>query len=433
MDDQLDGFIFYHIIGVAVCVIISAFFSGTETALTALSNAKADELLEKYRFISGMLRKWIEKPGIILSTILIGNNLVNILGSILAGKIANHYLHNYADAVAVGGMTFVVLIVGEITPKTYAKLNPARFVIPALIFLRVFYILFYPVALVLSNFARIMVRVLGGKYSSEGVIITQSEIEYQIRKGQSLGVFETEDQGEMLESVVEFKDTIVREIMIPRTDAHFMSIDTTLDEAIDLVTEWGHSRIPVYEETVDDVQGVLYAKDTLKLLRDGAEMSQDIGGVIRKPVLFVPETQKISDTLDIMQARRTHIAVVVDEYGGTAGIITLEDILEEIVGEIMDEDDREEYRIDSVNNIVSVDAHIPIADLEDKLDIEIPEHSDYTSLGGFIIHHTGSVPSSGYSMEYGDYRFKVLESDEKHIIRVEIRKSEQREDEEDRG
>lgn len=414
--------VLYESIGVIFCVFMSAFFSGTETALTALSKSRLNALVEENRLYSFILRTWLKKPGFVLSTILIGNNLVNILGSVLAGKIANFYLKDYADAVAVALMTFAVLIIGEVTPKTYAKLNPETFISRFLIFLSVFNFIFYPLSTLFSHFARFMVTAVGGPDATKEDSITQNDVEYFIKEGSRLGVFEGDTQAELLSSVLEFKETTVREIMIPRTDAHFMSDDTTIDEALQMVSDWGHSRVPVYSETPDDVKGVLYSKDLVSLLKqDEIDLSKSISSLMRNSLMFVPETQKINETLKVMQSQRNHLAIVVDEFGGTSGIITLEDILEELVGDILDEDDKDENMIHkNIDNFV-VDAHIPISDLDDELGIILPEDPDYTSLGGFITHHAGEVPQTGYEMDYGNYHFKILESDAKHIVRVEIR------------
>ncbi len=414
-----------EIAGVVICLIFSAFFSTTETALTALSDSKIHHILEKHPYAAALLRKWMVKPSLILSTILIGNNLVNILASVLGATIAHHYLGSWADAAAVGIMTFIILIFGEITPKTYAKLNAEKVVVPALFILRLFDLLFSPLAIILSKFARLLVRLMGGKDSGhEGLNITEREIEYLIRKGSEHGVFEKEEQGELLSSVVEFRETLVGEIMIPRTDAHFLETTDTIGDAMKKISEWGHSRIPVYDESIDNVKGILLAKSLVaQFTKGGVDLNQPIAPYLRKPVLFAPESQKINETLKTMQSKRTHMAVVVDEFGGTSGIITLEDILEELVGDIKDEVDKEEDQITKLkDNVISVDAHISIYDLEEEIDIKMPEDGEYNSLGGFITAQAGFVPAKGYKFEYQGFLFRVAESDDRHVTRVEIRK-----------
>jgi len=420
----LESFPTSELSGVVICIILSAYFSGTETALTALSNAESEKLAKKWKFISPIIKKWNSNPALVLSTILIGNNIVNILGALLSGKIAYHFLSGYqtgvADAVAVGVMTVMVLIFGEVTPKTFAKINPGRWVVPALIFLRMFQWILVPFSHVLSKFAQMVVKLMGGEIQTTG--LTQTDIEHLIRLGNHQGVFEEVEQGELLTSVLEFKYTMVKEIMLPRTDTHFLDSETTLEEALDKIEQWGHSRVPVFGESVDDIIGILYVKDLVGLIKKDIDLAKTIGNLVRTNVSFVPETQKINETLKTMQVGGTHMAIVVDEFGGTAGIITLEDIIEELVGDIRDEDDKEEDYIVKINDDeIMVDAHISISDLEEELDISIPDDGEYNSLGGFIISESGNVPPEGFVMNYRNFEFTVVESNERHIVKIKIK------------
>jgi len=428
----LESFPAIELVGVCVCIIMSAYFSGTETALTALSEIRAAALEKKWSFIAPALKKWNHNPGLILSSLLIGNNIFNILGALLAGKISYHFLSSYpspvADISAVAVMTIFVLIFGEVTPKTFAKINPEKWVVPALVIFRLFEWLILPFSYILSGFALFTVKIMGG--NNTGNSLTQTDIEYWIEKGHDQGVFEQEEQGELLSSVLEFKHTMVKEIMTPRTDTHFLEIDTSIGEALEKVNEWGHSRIPVFEDSVDDIKGILYVKDMVSLVLKGSDiLKENIGSIIRTGIFYVPETQKINETLKMMQAGGTHMAIVVDEFGGTAGIITLEDIIEELVGDIRDEDDKDEDQIIMLkDDVILVDSHISISDLEEELDIVIPDDGEYNSLGGFIVNEAGQVPPEGYILRYNGYEFKVVESNEKHIVKVEIRNLKQEDD-----
>ncbi|MBP5406982.1 HlyC/CorC family transporter [bacterium] len=421
----MDAFPLFEVTGVIVCILLSAYFSGTETALTALSEAKSEIMEDKYPFIAPVLKKWKKNPGLILSSLLVGNNVVNIFGALLAGKTASFALASYgqavADVAAVAGMTLFVLIFGEVTPKTFAKLMPERWLFPTLIVFRIFEWILMPFAIVLSKFASAVVKFMGGE--SEYSEMTQNEIEYMIQKGSDRGVFEQEEQGELLTSVIEFKDTLVKEIMTPRTDSNFLEVDTTIAQAMEKIEEWGHSRIPVYEDSVDNIKGILYVKDLAMLItKDKSVLDDKIITVARPGVFYVPETQKIHDTLAKMRAEGNHLGIVVDEFGGTSGIITLEDVLEELVGDIRDENDKDEKQFEKIEeNVILVDAHITISDLEEELDIKIPDDGEYTSLGGFIVSEAGEVPRTGFVMNYENYEFKVVESNEKNILKVEIR------------
>ncbi len=421
----MESFPAYELVGVVLCIILSAYFSGTETALTALSKVESEKLSEKWKFIAPVLKKWDSNPGLVLSSILIGNNVVNILGALLTGKVSYHFLSQYgvgiADIAAVAAMTGFVLIFGEISPKTFAKINPKKWVVPALFFLRSFQWILLPFSYILSKFAQSIVKLMGGEVKNTG--LTQTDIEHLIRLGNNEGIFEEEDQGELLTSVLEFKYTMVKEVMLPRTDSHFLDAETTLKEALLKIEEWGHSRVPVFGESVDDITGILYVKDLVGLVgKPDTDLSKNIANLVRTPVFFVPETQKINETLKAMQKSCTHMAVVVDEFGGTAGIITLEDIIEELVGDIRDEDDKEEDYIIKLNDSeILVDAHISISDLEEELDISIPDEGEYNSLGGFIINEVGNVPPEGFILNYNNYEFTVIESDERHIARIRIK------------
>ena len=423
----MESFPTIELVGVVVCIMMSAYFSGTETALTALSEIKTSVMGERYPFIQPVFKKWAENPGLILSSILIGNNIVNIFGTLLGGNITYKLMSEYnpaiADLTAGISMTILILIFGEVTPKTFAKVNPDKVIVPALFIFRMIEWILLPFSYILSKFAHGVVRLMGGQKGQSG--LTQTDIEYLIEKGNNQGVFEQEEQGELLSSVIEFKNTLVKEIMTPRTDTNFLETDTTIREALEKVEEWGNSRIPVFEDSVDNIKGLLYVKDMVALVaKDNVNTQDSIASIIRNSVFYVPETQKINDTLKKMQKDGTHMAIVVDEFGGTAGIITLEDIIEELVGDIKDEDDIEDddQIVMLKDNVILVDAHITISDLEEELDISIPDDGEFNSLGGFIINEAGMVPAEGFVMTYNGYEFKVVESNEKHIVKVEIRK-----------
>jgi len=410
------------IIGIALCIVLSAFFSGTETALTALSASRTQQLLDQGDRWNRVLRIWLEHSNRTLTTLLVGNNLVNILGSVLAGRVAHFYLQSYADAAAVAAMTLLVLMLGEVTPKTYAKHNPERVAVPAMHLVRFFIILFYPLAWFMARLGSGMVRLVGGKTSAEGPPVTEGEIQYMIELGQREGVFQEEARGDLLKSALEFSEIIVKEVMIPRTEAHFLQVDTTLDEALAKVTEWGHSRVPVYGLNRDEVVGTLYVKDLLQVTcARPLPREATIEKHIRRKLLLVPETQRISETLRRMRRKRMHLGIVLDEFGGTSGLVTIEDIIEEIVGEIRDEFDREEEPLRQISEgRFVVDASMSIFDLGEELDVVFPDDGDYESVGGFLTAKLGRVPEEGAELRFGGLQLRVVEADERHVIRVEI-------------
>ena len=415
-----------EIIGLGICLVFSGFFSGTETALTALSQSRCQQVIDEGDRWAPVLKRWIAHPNRILTTLLVGNNLVNILGSILAYRVSAHFLEGtalikYVDPIAVAAMTLVVLVFGEVTPKTYAKHNPERVAIPAMYLVRLFEVAFFPLAIVLARFGRVLVRFFGGKDAAEGPSVTEGEIEYMIELGQKEGAFEEAAQGTLMASALEFKETIAKEVMIPRTHVHFLQMDTPVQQALEKVIAWGHSRVPVYGESLDHVVGVLYAKDLLQMTHFAPLSKQSLRRVVRRSLLFVPETQRISDTLQEMRFRRLHLGIVVDEFGGTAGLVTIEDILEELVGEIRDEYDKEEEPLRQLDEGTWIaNAQISLNDLGEMLGVEFPDNGEYESLGGLIVNELGKVPERGAEVQIEGLSMTVTAGDERRVTRVQI-------------
>jgi putative hemolysin len=260
--------------------------------------------------------------------------------------------------------------------------------------------------------------------AAEAPPVTEDEIEFHIRLGHDQEVFEEKEHGELLLSAMEFNETQVREVMVPRTDVFGLDVNTPLAEAAEAAIERGHSRIPVYRDGLDSIVGLLYAKDLLRYLNvPHDETLSSLEPIVRKTTFFAPETQKISDLLTEMRQRGQHMAIVVDEFGGTAGLITLEDIIEELVGEIRDEFDSDEAMLRAVDDDTwLVDARLTIHDLLDATGIEIPDTGDYESVGGYVIAVYGSIPPKGAVVEANGLTFTVLASDARHVQRLELRR-----------
>ncbi len=415
--------VIWESIGILICLIGSAFFSSSETALTSLSGPQTQKMVEDGA--SRSLKLWLDHPIKVLTAILIGNNIFNITASALATDLANRLLEgtsaaDWAIPVAVGVMTFLLLTFGEITPKAIAKRMYKQLAAPMMILLQVPYALFYPFTLIFSQMTRRIMTWLGNDPSQRAPFVTAEEIEYMIDLGSREGTF-SEDRERMLRSVFEFNDTMIREIMVPRTDAVFISEDMALDEIVDLLIQCGHSRLPVYEETVDNIIGIFYAKDLIKIVGHAKEAEAfDIRAFLHKP-FFVPESKRIADLFAEFQRQRIHMAIVVDEFGGTDGLITLEDIVEEFFGEIQDEYDIEpEQLIPISEDVLRADARVPIYEIEEYFDVDLPEEKDYETLGGFLMSQSGTVPESGEEILWKNLVFRVLDADEKKVISVEI-------------
>jgi CBS domain containing-hemolysin-like protein len=411
-----------EIIGIAACLVASAFFSGSETALTRITPSRATTLIETEPGKFGILKIWLASRKRILAAMLVGNNLVNILCSILAYQVAVRYLPHYAEAISVFGLTLVILVFAEVTPKSLALHHAERAAVPLLRVVWLFDKLLLPLSYPLSRIPGLIL----GQSSAEldEPIVTEDEIEFQIRRGLDQSVFEEQEQGELLMSAVEFSDIMVKEVMIPRTDIFGLERQTPLETAVEQVIERGHSRIPVYDNDLDHIVGLLYAKDLLRYIhRRGSDPKTAITGMVRGAPLFVPETQKIHALLGDMRRLGLHMAMVVDEFGGTAGLVTLEDVIEELVGEIRDEFDLEEAMIRELEEgRWLVDARVSLSDFEDQTGIALPDTGDYESVGGFVIAEHGRIPRKGRTITAPGIELKVLESDARHVKRIEARR-----------
>jgi magnesium and cobalt exporter, CNNM family len=409
-----------EIVGILACLVASAFFSGSETALTSIAETRARHLMESEPGRFGVLSFWLDNKPRILAVLLVGNNLVNILCSVLAYRLAVIFLPDIAEAVSVFGLTIVVLVFAEITPKSLALHFAEQVVVPVLRIVWIVDKILWLVAAPLARIPELILRSSGGIDS--GPVVTEGEIEYQIRLGHDRAVFEEKEQGDLLMSAVEFSEITVKEVMVPRTDIIGLDADTLLTEAVDAVTRSGHSRIPVFRDDLDHIIGLLHAKDLLRSLKDGE--TKDIEKfieIVRKPLLYAPETQKISELLTRMRRRGQHMAIVVDEFGGTSGLITLEDIIEELVGEIRDEFDTAEAQIQRIDDKSwIVDARVSIHDFKDSTGIELPDTGGYESLGGYVVAAHGNIPGVGTAIENQDVRMRVLDSNARCVERLEV-------------
>ncbi|MGC3998389.1 MAG: hemolysin family protein [Anaeromyxobacter sp.] len=418
-----------------VFTIASAFCSGTETALTALGDARARQLRDAGGRRARLLTLWVDHPERVLSTLLIGNTLVNVGAGALAAAmgtdmaLAAGWSEATAVATATAVTTAVILFFGEIIPKTVGKRHPVRVAVAVIPVVQAVTLLLWPVTVAVTHVSGWFVGRFGGKQASPAV--TSEEIEYLIEMGTREGVLD-EVKEELLNSVLEFADRVAREIMVPRT--RMVAIDRALSPAalLKIITENPFSRMPVYEGSIDNVTGILLVRELLPEVVAGRPVVLDRHV---KPAFFVPEGMKVSRLLKEMQRRRTHLAIVVDEFGGTSGLVTLEDAIEEIVGEIQDEADVEAAPIKAVpGGAWLADAAVPLHDLEaylnERLDEAAPEgtpaaevhfpEGDFETLGGFVTATAGRVPAVGELLTWDGLTFTVRAGDERRVTRVEI-------------
>lgn len=325
------------LLAIIICLMLSGFFSASETALTSLSHAKTHQILEEKNRLATTLRLWLKKPNHVLTTILVCNNLVNTLGAVLATVLTQKAFGSYAIGIATGVVTLALLLFGEITPKIFAKHNAEQIAPVCMAILAPMYFITLPVVHVLSWCGTLLIKLTGSDPSSKHPVATQEDIDFLIRLGHKEGVLRGKE-GKILDNVVQFRDTLVRDAMIPRPKMQCLNKDATLQTVIRAIQHNGHSRCPVYDNNLNQIIGVFYTKDLIRVLakdRDAFSLTDYI-----RPALFVPEMMQMGVLLREFQQGKAHLAIVVDKSGATTGIISLEDVLQEIVGHIHDDYDK---------------------------------------------------------------------------------------------
>lgn len=414
---------YQNILLLVVLIILSGFFSASETALTSFRSIHLEKFEDgKNHKKVELLKKWLKNPNEMLTGLLVGNNIVNILASSIATVVTINVLGGTSSssiAVATIGMTIIILIFGEITPKIIAKNQSVKIAGIVVTIIYYFAVILKPIIKILMMISKFIGRLLGIEIRDEGLMITEEDIISFVNVGEAEGIIEEEEK-EMIHSIVGFGETTAKEVMTPRTSMFALEGERTLDEVWDEIIEKGFSRIPVYEDTIDNIIGVLYVKDVLGIIKDG-KTDIPIKNFVRSGY-FVPETKSIIEILQEFRSMKVHIALVLDEYGGIVGIVTIEDLIEEITGEIRDEYDTEEEEfIHKVGeNSYEVDGMIDIETLDKELEIGLPESEDYESLGGLIVTELGKVATVGDEIEIDNVKLKVLEVDKMRVSKVLI-------------
>jgi putative hemolysin len=411
-------------LAIVILVVLSALYSGMETALLSLSEVRLRARVKDGEKLPRMLVRWLEKPNLVLATLLIGNNVMNITASALATDMTRRLLEGSPYAgwgipIAVGAMTLLILIFGEVAPKTFAKHHPERYLV-SLPLLAFTYSFCLPGTRLLVFMTQWVVETMGGELDSEKSLVTEEHIEELVRLGSAEGSIDPEAT-ELLTGVLELDEKVAREIMVPRTEVHAMSQDASLADVIAEIDDSGFSRYPVYRESIDNVVGVLYMKDLLKVVLTGASDAIRLDQVMRAPMIY-PENIPVQDLLLAMKRERMHLAIIASEYGGVAGIVTLEDIVEEVFGDIYDEHDTDQVPIRSLSDEHwLVEGVVTISDLEDELGVDLPADEDYETVAGLLMKAAGRVPRKGFMHEMAGFSFEVLRTDATHIIEVAVR------------
>jgi CBS domain containing-hemolysin-like protein len=407
-----------ELVTLAVLIGLSGFFSGLEVALVGVRKSKVIQLFNEKEKGSKALHKLKTNPSWMMSSVNLGNNLVNVGSSALATSVAIRLFGNDGLGIAVGVMTFLILVFGEITPKTYCNANATKIALRYAPVLLVFSYVFYPVVKFFEVITRGVVRLTGSSYAPPP--ITEEEIKGVIDQGLAEKALEKEEM-ELVHGALKFDDTVIRSVMTPRTKMFSLNSKMLLFEALPQINQKGFSRIPIYGENRDDVVGFIHVRDVLKELEKDNKMSS-LGQIARKPV-FASQEKMVSSLLQEMKGRKTHMAIVVDEHGGVEGLVTLEDLLEEIVGEIEDETDLTRKigyeRIDHDTIITNGDMDIDV--INEIFKTKIPDGDDYASLNGLLHEKLQDIPQEGDKVEIDDLRI-IVEKVSKNVpqkIRIE--------------
>ncbi|MCH5296638.1 MAG: HlyC/CorC family transporter [Ruminococcus sp.] len=408
------------IMGVVIIILVflSAFFSATETAFSFVNKIRIQQKMENGSAKAKTTLYVINNFDNALTTILICNNIVNLSCSSIATVLCLHLFGDIGSAIATGATTLLVLTFGEVMPKCLAKEHCDSFSMSTAGFLRALMFILAPIVFIFMRLRNLAIKIAGS--SGDTPSVTENELKYIVESIEEEGVLE-ESESEMVRSALDFDEKIAEEILTPRVDVTFISTDDTQDKIKEIIIENRYSRIPVYEGTVDNIVGVLHTRDYLEALADGK--APDVREIIAPPY-FVFKTQKLSKILSAFKRTKMHIAIVTDEYGGTLGIVTMEDLLEEIVGEIWDEDEEIEhnyYKIGKgeflVNGDMEFDDLLGLYDLDEN-SIE----SDSVTVGGFILEHAGTIPHKRESIDVDGFKFTVMEVKNQRIIRVVVKK-----------
>ena len=409
------------LIAMLVLILLAAYFAACETALLRVSRIRVRYLVEKKVKKADKLEKLIENPDFFYPTVLLLVTAVQLTAASLATWLTIRLTHNTGLGVAIGTViiTALMFIFGELVPKSAASHNSEGMALwvtrPVTLLSRIF----SPLTWLLELIARGVLMLFGRKIDiNEGIITEEGEIKALVSFAEEQDVIEEEEK-EMVHSVFEFSDTLAREVMVPRPDMVTLPADSSMKEALVMVTEYGHSRIPVYEGELDNIAGVLYAKDLMAHLLEG-KLDHPIKDILRKAII-IPETKVLSELLNDLKKRKVHISIVVDEYGTVVGLVTIEDLLEEIVGEIFDEYDLEVSLVEKIaDRHFRVDARMNLEDLYEILQVDIPRPADVDSVGGLVLKVLGHLPIAGETFVYNGISVKVEKLRNNRITKVAL-------------
>ncbi|HTI29288.1 MAG TPA: hemolysin family protein [Methylomirabilota bacterium] len=426
---------------VLALILVGGFFAASEISLITVKRHRLSQLVGEGSRAARVAQRLTEDPSRFLATIQIALTFLGFLASAFgavsfSGSLADlvrliplTFIRESASQISFVLVTLLIalasIIIGELVPKTLALAFPDRFAIFVARPIGWFDRALRPIVWFVSTVSNVLVRALGGKDRPQAGYLSTEELKMLVETGSEQGGIE-EDEKEMIHGVIELAETKVHQVMVPRIGIRAVEVHDPVDEVLDMIVRAGHSRVPVYEDNLDNIVGILYAKDLLPFLRPGAAPSSEIDiRALARPAAYVPETKPVDELLHEMRVDKRHIAIVVDEYGGTAGLITMEDVVEEIVGEIQDEYDKEESLVESLDEddriAFRVDGRVSMDDLRDLFELDDTEEDDedeYDTVGGFIVHRVGRIPLPGAVVPFRDVTLTVETAEPRRIGKV---------------
>ena len=415
---------FINVVVVALLILTGGFFAASEIALITVKAHRLRQLADEGNGAARTAQRLTADPSRFLATIQIAITILGFLAGATGAAAFSDGLGDLleplplvggatADTVAFVVMTIIIalasIIVGELVPKTLALSFPERLALFVARPIGLLDRLLTPIVWFVSTVSKVLVRLMGGKERPQAGYLSTEELKVLVESSTEQGEFEEEEK-EMIHGVIELGDKKVHEVMVPRIGIRAVNVDDPFDEVLDMIVRAGHSRLPVFDESLDNIVGILYAKDLLPYLKQNGRPPQpiDVRSLVRTPV-YVPESKAVDELLHEMQNAKRHIAIVVDEYGGTAGLVTMEDVVEEIVGEIQDEYDTEEAMVEPMESddelVFRLDGRVSMDDLRDLFELsddDEPDEEAYDTVGGFVVHRVGRIPLPGAEIPFRD-------------------------------
>jgi CBS domain containing-hemolysin-like protein len=404
-------------IAILFLIALSAFFSSSEIAMFSLARHRVESMVEDGVPGAAVVQELKADPHRLLITILVGNNIVNIaMSSIATGLFAIYLSQGQAVLAATFGITTLVLLFGESAPKSYAVENTESWALRIARPLKYSELALLPLVVVFDYLTRIINRVTGGRSAIETTYVTRDEIQNMIQTGEREGVIEEEER-EMLQRIFRFNRTIAKEVMTPRLDMTAVPKDATLDEAIETCVQSDHERIPVYEGNLDNIIGIVTLRDLIRE-KDYGEGQSDLTDVVQ-PTLHVPESKNVDELLEEIQDNRMRMVIVIDEFGTTEGLITLEDMVEEIVGDILEGDEEEPFEFVD-EDVVIVRGEVNIDEVNEMLDLDLPEGEEFETLAGFVFNRAGRLVEEGEEIDYDSITIRIEQVDNTRIMKARL-------------